>query len=303
MNVTFKGDGGTYDLAFAVRTGYFPERAFVVNERKSASGVCIEGIRADWHLPGFTPGLWAVLSVRGNRRFRTTVSRQSLEVDEEYERVAELCATALFGHIRDEVQRISAFPGSPLSQASTAGQWIYKQLRQAATPMITETLSRLYSEHPFVVLEHSPANIGSVGARKLHSINDVALLTEFWTIESRTVDSFGVISRDLGKELNISSFLGSLAPEQYNPNVSPIVMDPEAFTSYLIKSHHVVEVDFSRKHQRTLLRWQKLPDPVEELVVLRNITQLQLINFAVEKGCTGILAGYAGKRFRISLEE
>ena len=251
-----------------MRTGFFPERTFIVDERRSFSAVCIEGIRADWHLPGFKSGLCALLSVRGNKRFRTTVSRQSLEIDDEYQRVANLCATWLFKHIKDEVQKISAFPGTPLSQASTAGRWVYDSLRQAATPNVLATLGNLYDENPLIVLEYSPSDAGSAGTRRLQSINSVASLTQFWTIESRTVDYLGVISRDLGKELNVSSFLGSLAPEQYNPNVSPIVMDPEAFASYLIRSHRVVEVDFGRKHQRTLLRWERLYDSPQELELI-----------------------------------
>jgi molecular chaperone HtpG len=294
MNVTFKeADGASYDLAFAVQTGFFPERAFVVNERMPISAVCIEGIRADWHLPGFKSGLWAMLSVRGNRRFRTTVSRQSLEADEEYQGVAKMCATWLFKHVKDEVERISALSGSPLSQASTAGRWVYKSLTSAAdTPALLETLSTLYAEHPSVVLEYSRSHNESIGIRKLQSINDVAVLAEFWTIESRTVDYLGVISRDLGKELNISSFLGSLAPEQYNAKVNPIVMDPEAFLPHLIKSHRVVEVDFSRKHQRTLLRWERFSETERELeVIFGRTTRLQLLNFVVQKGISVVLRG------------
>jgi hypothetical protein len=290
IRATFTESDATYDLAFAVQTGFFPERIFLVNDRRRSSAVCIEGIRADWHLPGFKPGLYGVLSVRGNKRFRTTVSRQSLEIDDEYQRVANLCATWLFKHIKDEVQRISAFQGTPLSQASTAGQWVYKSLQQAAaTPDVLATLRNSYAENPLVVLEYAPSDPSSLGTRKLQSINSVVALNQFWTIESRTVDYLGVISRDLGKELNVSSFLGSLAPEQYNPNVSPIVMDPEAFASYLIKSHHVVEVDFSRRHQRTILRWERFDDPPQEVEsIFRKTTRSQVI---VEKGMPGVFTG------------
>jgi molecular chaperone HtpG len=295
LNTTFQEpDGATYDFAYVVRKSYFPERVFVRTDNRRVSAVCIEGIRADWHLPGFRPDFWAMLSVRGNRRFRTTVSRQSLEVDEEYTRVAKLCAKQLFAHVQNEVERISSFPGNPLSQASTAGRWVYSSLINAANPGLEDTLNGLYAQLPLVVLEHSPSDKAVSGGRALKSLSHVESLSEFWTIESRTVDYLGVISRDLGRELNIYSFLGSLAPEQYDPTVNPIVIDPEAFSTHLLESHQVTEVDFSRKHQRTLLRWQKITNHRPQLrTILAGIHRDQFFRSVLERGLSRLLSSAA----------
>ena len=287
-----ESSGASYDLAFVVRKLYFPEKPFVVSEvsREPISGVCIEGIRADWHLPGFESGMWAFLSVQGNRRFRTTVSRQNLETDDEYFHVAQLCAKELFKHVENEVRRITQLPGTPLSQASTAGRWVYDSLLNGATTSLSPYLGQLYAELPSVVLEYLSTGKEELGGRNLRSLNHVAELPEFWTIESRTVDYLGIISRDLGKELNIHSFLGNLAPEQYDPKVNPIVIDPEAFDNHLYNSHRIVEVDFSRKHQRTLLRWEQRSQPPKDLRPLfRNVTREQFVRLGAGLGLTRLI--------------
>jgi hypothetical protein len=97
---------GTCELAIGVLSGYYPERSFALLERYAVPRVCIEGIRVAESLPGFgnaqSGGISALLSVRGSRTFRTTVSRSGLEVDDEYDNIAKLCGDMLFDHIRDE---------------------------------------------------------------------------------------------------------------------------------------------------------------------------------------------------------
>ena len=131
-----------YDLAFSVRKTLLPERAFETSGRPELPVVCIEGIRVANSLPGFVFSqnrYSAVLSVRGSRRFRTTVSRSGLEQDEKYIRVAEVCAQLLFEHAKEEVARIVAGPGTPVSQASSAFRWLYSQITNQA-----ETRTRQY---------------------------------------------------------------------------------------------------------------------------------------------------------------
>jgi hypothetical protein len=125
---------GSYDLAFLVQKGFFPERSFTTTDGRLQTVVCIEGIRVADHIPGFggRGPLSAILSVRGTRSFRTTVSRSGLEQDEEYDKVGVVCADMLFEHIRSEVQRIAEQPGRPLSQASSAAKWLTAELRACA---------------------------------------------------------------------------------------------------------------------------------------------------------------------------
>src|SRR5438132_13038880 len=127
-----------------------------MKEKTQAAAVCIEGIRADSHLPGFKSNLCALLSVRNNKRFRTTVSRESLENDDEYLKVAMLCVDAMFDHIRNEVERISNLEGRPLLQASTGVRVIFRPLLgQCEIWRSYNRMNDLYKELPFVVIERS----------------------------------------------------------------------------------------------------------------------------------------------------
>lgn len=208
-----------------------------------------------------------MLSVRNNKKFRTTVSRSSLEEDEEYRNVATICAEALFSHITVEVQRISAQTGNPLSQASTAGRWLYRSLLDTATQPVYQSLAKLYQELPHVVVEHVRLDDENVSGRDLLSLNDIAAMPQFWTVESRAVDLLGTISRDLGRELNVMEFLSTLAPEQDDPEVDSIVVDAHYFAPELLKSHTITEAKFSSAHQRTLLRWQPRPEDSPSLLL------------------------------------
>jgi molecular chaperone HtpG len=252
-------DGESYQLSFLVWKDMVSTQTLLMRNEGRASAVCVEGIRVDRALPGFTPELPCLLSVRNNRKFRTTVSRSNLEHDEEYFKVSDICTKALFNFIRSEVERIAAQPGEPLLQASSAGRLagrsIFQMIRAAET---RRTAQHLYNNLPLVVVEESNQETNSVkGTRSLKSINEVEQLSQFWTIESRTVDYLATISRDIGRELSITEFLGSLAPELQDPRLKTVVAEAHLFSGYLLNSHYVESAEFSRKHQRTLLRWEK----------------------------------------------
>jgi molecular chaperone HtpG len=255
-----------YELAFAVRSNSF-EKSFYQSNRNSIPKVCIEGIRTGENLPGFYShherSICAVLSVSGNGKFRTTVSRADLEDDEEFNRVALICAEMLFSHVESEVQEMSARKGAPLSRSSTAGQWIYESLKSSVFKRsVREYLDSLFHELPLVVIEERSASEG-VNDKKLISQNELNNYDFFWTIESRLVDSLGVISRDIGRELNFNEFLDKFAKDVLSQEISPVVFDPQNYSQMILNTHKVAYVEFSRQYQHTLVKWGKK----EELIV------------------------------------
>jgi molecular chaperone HtpG len=261
-----------YEFAFVVRGGYTPERDFAQGpiSRKFVSGVSVEGIRTDDIIPGLAkPSLLGVLSVKGNRNFRTTVSRSTLEQDEEYNKVARLCLNMLLDHVHQEVERIAASPGRPLSQASTAARWIFQTLKLAVRSEFHDELLAMYQEVPTVVVENAASESGS--SRELLPLAAVATLPEFWTVESRLVDYLGIISRDLGRELSLHAFLLTLAPELQDSRLTPIVHDAHQHPPELLDSRRISSVEFSRKHQQTAIRWV----PVDET------NALNIVSFAL----------------------
>ena len=202
-------DAGKYELAFTVRKSFLPEREFAFKPDKELPMVCIEGIRVSNNLPCFNihysnpraGTISALLSVRGARQFRTTVSRTELEQDEAYDRVAQLCADMLCDHVEDEVTTIANRTGRPLSQASSASKWLYSTLYHAGTSADVRTSLDLRRETLEAIVIESVEGTWDkpITKRYLTSPREIKKMPEFWTVESRLVDSLGTISRDLGR--------------------------------------------------------------------------------------------------------
>jgi molecular chaperone HtpG len=256
-------DGGRYELAFGVYSGYYPERSFATLRERDSPQVCIEGIRVAESLPGFERSperIGGLLSVRGSRRFRTTVSREGLEADEAYKRVSRQCAAMLFEHVSDESVRISQKPGKPLSQAATGAQYLNQQILRAGTGGDIHTdIKEMANSQPSIVIERvETSGDERKSSRTLISPHELRSVPFFWTLESRSVDSLGTISMDLGRELSLNEFLLALAPDvtqllQYSPMIPDAHRSKEAIRS----SHRPDQVEFSRKHQLTAIRWEQ----------------------------------------------
>lgn len=261
INSTHNENSESYELAFTVRKQFTPELNFLEDDAESTSFeslpiTCIEGIRADNVIPGFK-NLDVILSVRGNRKFRTTVSRTNLERDIEYTKVGYICARLLFKHVESETKRISEQKGRPLSQASTAGLWIYGTLIKNSEHIMEECLENQYFKLPLIIIEKLDNVDDEIKTyRDMISQEQLNKLDEFWTIESRLVDYLGILSRDLGKELSLNDFLGTLAPEFRDRRITPVVSDADQFKHFLLHSHTIDKVEFSRKRQQTLIKWR-----------------------------------------------
>ncbi|HZR57481.1 MAG TPA: ATP-binding protein [Terriglobales bacterium] len=251
---------GSYELAFAVNATWSWERSFTRGLRENLPAVCIEGIRVADCLPWCRPThLNALLAVSGDRRFRTTVSRSGLEIDDEYNRVGALCVEMLFDHIKDEVQRIADRPGNPFSQASSASKWLFDRLFAAGQSRAGPLLDSLYNALPSMVIErlHTDHKGTASTTRSMLSRSVLAREPEFWTVESRLVDSLGTISRDLGRELSLNEFLTALAPDSKHLQYTPLIPDGHLFMESLERSHIVSLVQFSRQHQQAAIGWTR----------------------------------------------
>lgn len=257
------GSGGAvFELVFVVEKGFYPERSFATSLLDAeVPKVCIEGIRVSDRLPGFgvRGNVDALLCVRNSKAFRTTVSRSGLEIDEGYQRAARVCADLLAEHVSDEVRRIENKPGRPLSQAATAFRTLRNQLVQDLENLDTE--EHLYSRlnaQPSVVIETVEMAPGRVStSRRLVSRQDITEMPSFWTVESRAVDSLGMISRDLGRELSLNEFLLALAPEVTRLRYSPLMPDAHWQGTDWQEHHEPERVEFSREHQQSAVRWSR----------------------------------------------
>jgi hypothetical protein len=261
------GDGphGTYEMAFVVEAGWFPERLFVDRPHSAMPAVCVEGIRVSERIPGFEvergdKWISSILSVRGNRALRTTVSRSDLESDEETREVAQLCLGLLMEYVRDEVARLSDLPGHPLSQASTASVLLTRAISSPLTRPLYQPFRSLLLDLPALVVERlEKVEPVPVARRELWSRRQVSTLSAFWTVESRLLDSLGIISRDLGRELSLNEFLTALSLGSEQLRYSPLLPDVYPFKSDLLYSHQPVYAHVSRRHKQTAVRWEPAP--------------------------------------------
>jgi hypothetical protein len=294
-----------YELGFVVRQGFHPERFFVRTPGRPIPAVCIEGIRVSDSLPGFreeeTRRPLALLSVRGSRKFRTTVSRAGLEEDDEFDRVGEMCARLLFQHVHDEVIRIVALPGNPLSQASSASRWLRNQLYRAALPEIRSYLWSLHNEIPSVVIETVDDTRSCL--RSMISNNDADMLLQFWTLEARLLDLLGTISRDLGREVSLNEFLSKLAPELEHFRFSPLMPDAEVFSFSFGTSHHPELVEISRQHQYSAVRWLRGSDDPSQLCLSLEFLKPDYLEVVeqIYRQKDDDLTGYASRLKRIDM--
>ncbi|MCW9033280.1 MAG: ATP-binding protein [Rhodospirillales bacterium] len=255
-----------YEFGTTCQKSFSPEQRFVrYQETRNYSSfpigvppaVCVEGIRVANTLPGYRnsgDNICTLLSVRGNKNLKTTVSRSDLEVDEEYSKMINICHNFLVEHIQGEVTRISCLDGAPLSQASTAATWMYESIsRNLAQLTSSEALNSMYGNVPRFVLE-TGTETGEF-SRDLISKSVLFELGSFWTYQSRFANYLGVMSRDLGKEIGINEFLSSMAPSMVDQKVTPILIDHEQHFDDLFGYFCIDQVQFNRKEKKIVAHW------------------------------------------------
>ena len=111
-----------------------------------------------WFPEAGPDGLSCIMSVRNNPMLRTTVSRSAIERDDAYDKLGMLCLEMLTEHVRDEVRRIADLPGQPLSQASSAGLWLYRDLLDATENKARKPLRDAQQRLPAIVMERRYAH-------------------------------------------------------------------------------------------------------------------------------------------------
>jgi hypothetical protein len=123
-------------------------------------------------------------------------------------------------------------------------------------------------------------------SRELISPNQLGQIPTFWTLESRSLDSLGTISRDLGRELSLNEFLLALAPDVTQLQFSPILPDAHDSPRSVRASHSPEHVEFSRNHRQTATKWVLRTAEDGKSIDLRHMAsreRLQLILETIQK--------------------
>ena len=229
---------GNYEFWISRSTAFFPGTRIcnIATLRKSPAPGLYKGFECQILCPGLETVVRVKLrqfSVRGSHQFRTTVSRSGLEVDEGYRAVAQLCARLCFDHVRVEVERISTGPDAhfrkpPLRGVSRLPVAIGCRCNGPTSP------ARVRRRPAVDCPRGNRPKLSNAFSRQSFRTPVEAI---FWTLESRSVDSLSLISRDLGSELSLNQFLSALAPDLKQFQYSPLLPEAHEHRDEVGKSH------------------------------------------------------------------
>ena len=188
--------GGT-TLAFAtVYNEHFRDRTFLNYSdpmQKSTAvapiGVCIEGIRVEFHSPGFASrvGILSIVNCDGNDAPKTNVARSSLESESESNYLNLTVFETYLEQVQDEIIRLQKKEGFSLSYA-------VEQFPYIAGPLYTEALRTKngpdsFKKFPMFMVEDN-------NGRRAASISELVSINGFWTVESNSMASLVHLLRD-----------------------------------------------------------------------------------------------------------
>lgn len=150
-------------------------------------GLCIEGIRVEFHPPGFYRGgaLLCIADCVGSEEPKTNVSRSALEG--RYESVYDYAFEAYSSFIKSEIQRMQDEEGFSLSYA--VQQFSYVAQPVFSGPVSERGKSYLSKTFPLFVVEENNSTYAA-------SVADITVKNDVWTVESNAIASLMNLLRD-----------------------------------------------------------------------------------------------------------
>ena len=244
-------NGTIYELAVSLvdwSLGFKSFETSGVRNARSLTAVCLEGIKVSNRIPGFERIEFpALLSVRGTKSIRTTVSRSDLEIDDGYDSLGKICVDLFCELIEDEIGAVETKPGKPYSLASTIANRLIADISlHGMRDKVKTYLDKKTRSINRVVIEKRNS---SSSFRSLVSLSNLAELKNLWIIESRLLDYLGTISRDIGRELSLNEFLTKLAPDVSLSDYQPFLPDSVQYNQYLINNFSPSSFVFSKKNK------------------------------------------------------
>ena len=263
---SLKKENSEYQIAFEVIEGKFPGRNFNRTFKNNTPAVCNEGIRVSNYFPGIdTANLRpkALISVKGNQTLRTTVSRESLEKDDEYKDLTKIFIDSLLIHVDSEIKKIANQEGNPLSRSVAVTRWLKKRLLTFFGKDLwgSKYLRERFDKIPSMVLEEFKSTKKKKAGRRLVSRRELESLGSFWTIESRLTDYLGTLSKDIGREISVDNFLNEFIPATKVEMIDYLLGDMPYHYIHVISQYYPEKLFFNKQRKEVLIRWRKNPGP------------------------------------------
>jgi hypothetical protein len=195
-------------LAFAVRwSELFREWTFVqcpeaTHRFPSLLGSCVEGVRVEATTPGYRHrSVYALANAAGRNAPKTNVARSGFESGELSNLLHSVYASYL-EHVTDEVNELQTGRGYSLTWAAREGSHLLDPLvREARSLVAPEVFEEELTRIKMTVLEDQ------AGRRQLVSLEELATIHSFWTLESTLLRHAEEFIKEIGSGASLRLLL------------------------------------------------------------------------------------------------
>lgn len=261
---------GSVQLAYAIRwRKYIREWRFVTFSRKSIPegkvnipefllGTCVEGVRVETGTPGFSGHKFvAVANSTGEEAPKTNVARSSLESTPERDQLLDDVYSIYADHVRREIEEIHEGRGFSLTWAAHGAQSLMKPLLDVDPSFGNhEKLMKELEKLPVLLVDSGPK-------RRAVSPHDVAQESEFWTTDSKFLQSAEELIKQAPGQVSLSNVIESI-DEDATGLPDGIVLSSFSRKSELGKSvfedREVSKVCVYKGQRRVDLKWKYVSD-------------------------------------------
>ena len=173
---------------------------------------CVEGIAVEFTTPGFTEvSILAVANATGKKAPKTNVARSALEQTEEIKHLASVVYGIFQEQIVEEVSRLIKEENFSLTWATTEAQYLAfpfgGEMRRRARD--EEQLTEISERLPLLLVEDR-------SVRSAKSLLDLKQLGQFWTVDSRILNSAETLIREFPSESTVTKALKELSGARIN---------------------------------------------------------------------------------------
>lgn len=243
-----------------------------INSKIIPSGISIEGINIDNNTPGFDDFKYiAVANASGENVPRTNVARSNIEYTEErnilYLHIYEMYLEHLFEQFKNIEKEFS------ISWAANELAWMiisFMNTRRGNNPSFIELKSLMQAMYQFkcILIEQN-------NQRETLSINDLANIKNYWTIECASYTSANnLIKEAKSTDVSALSILNSLYKEEaFTSHIDTLFCQnslQKQLMSIIYQNFEISEIKIITEQRRLDLKWSYCAELNHNWIVISN---------------------------------
>ncbi len=252
-------------VAYAVRwSDYFQEWAFVaVGEGRDDPpylGTSIEGVRVEFSSPGFGGHtIFSIANATGHGAPKTNVARSGIEASEERVALAQEVYSIYREHVEDQMEELEGERGHSLSWAASEGQYLLRPLLSTV-----QTRKSYWSRQAFLdeIRKLRVIVLEDATGRRRASVNEVADIGFFWTVDSALHRHAQSLLRELGTNSTLAAIVNALGESDALPEGPIVDLDHLGgeVRAQLLRHFEVAAIYASPTQRRVSVRWDARGD-------------------------------------------